>query len=129
MGCEWKAALNVNWDSLSAGQSDNGWRPLSALPTGIRLVDTAISSNPPSALQPAAAPVSDKAAKPSTAGAVAAPATAAPSATVTLSPAAQAAQEASETPEQTAREARGNDRQAQQLVAKQAAVAKMYAGA
>ncbi len=41
---------------------------------------------------------------------------------LTLSPAAQDAQEASETPEQTAREARGNDRQAQRLVAKQAAV-------
>lgn len=59
-----------------------------------------------------------------------APAAAAPpSTTVTLSASAQAAQEASETPAQTAREARGNDRQAQQLVAKQAAVAKMYAGA
>jgi len=44
-----------------------------------------------------------------------------------LSPAAQAAQEASETPEQTAREARGNDHQAQKLVAKQAELAKMYA--
>jgi hypothetical protein len=52
----------------------------------------------------------------------------APAAIVTLSPAAQAAQEAAETPQETAREARGNDRQAQQLVAKQAAVAKMYAG-
>lgn len=94
-----------------------------------RLMDTAISSNPPSAIQPAAAPVADKVTKQGTAGAAAAPATPTPSATVTLSPAAQAAQEASETPEQTAREARGNDRQAQRLVAKQAAVAKMYAGA
>jgi hypothetical protein len=59
----------------------------------------------------------------------AAPAPSAPqsSATVTLSPAAQAAQEASETPEETAREAHGNDHQAQQLVAKQAALARMYA--
>ena len=56
-----------------------------------------------------------------------APAAPQASTTVTLSPAAQAAQEAAETPQQTAREARGNDQQARQLVAKQAALEKMYA--
>ena len=48
--------------------------------------------------------------------------------TVTISPAAQAAQEASETHAQTAQEARGNDIQAKNLVAKQAAAAKAYSG-
>jgi hypothetical protein len=56
------------------------------------------------------------------------PAATAPSTTVTISAAAQAAQEAAETPAQTAQEARGNDRQAQRLVAKQQAAAKAYSG-
>ena len=93
-------------------------------------MDTSISSTSPSTAQPPVASVTDGASKPDpTPGReVAAPAAPQSSTTVTLSPAAQAAQEAAETPEQTAREARGNDRQAQQLVAKQAAVSKMYAG-
>ena len=93
-------------------------------------MDTSLSTMPPSTVQPPVASVSDGASKPQSAPdrQVAAPAGPPSSTTVILSPAAQAAQEAAETPEQTAREARGNDRQAQQLVAKQAAVAKMYAG-
>ena len=115
--------------SVSADCSDNSCRPIKALRTGRHLVDTSISSTPASTAQAPVTSVNDGASKPepksdrdgATRGAPAS------SATVTLSPAAQAAQEAAETPEQTAREARGNDRQAQQLVAKQAAVAKMYA--
>lgn len=46
--------------------------------------------------------------------------------TVVISAAAQAAQEAAETPAQTAQEARGNDRQAQKLLAKEEAAIKAY---
>ena len=116
--------------SVSADCSDNSCRPIKALRTGRHLVDTSISSTPASTAQARVASASDGASrpkpKPDRDGAT--PAAPASSTTVTLSPAVQAAQEAAETPEQTAREARGNDRQAQQLVAKQAAVAKMYAG-
>ena len=47
--------------------------------------------------------------------------------TTTISAAAQAlAKEAAETPAQTAQEAQGNDRQAQRLIAQQAAARKAY---
>lgn len=92
-------------------------------------MDTSIPRSSPSPAQPASAMTIGKGEMRKTAEAAPSPAAAAPSTAVTLSPAAQAAQEASETPEQTAREARGNDRQAQQLVAKQVAVAKMYGSA
>ncbi len=89
-----------------------------------------ISTPPPSTTSATGPTVKDATSTPDSrpADKVKATAASAPAAIVTLSPAAQAAQEAAETPQQTAREARGNDRQAQQLVAKQAAVAKMYAG-
>lgn len=44
-----------------------------------------------------------------------------PSATVSISPAAAALQEATETPNQTAKEARSGDQQAKRLLAKEAA--------
>jgi hypothetical protein len=99
--------------------------------TGHQFVDTSISSTPPPAAPAPVASASNGASKPDPmqGGETATPAASPSSTTVTLSPAAQAAQESSETPEQTAREARGNDRQAQQLVARQDAVAKMYAAA
>jgi hypothetical protein len=54
----------------------------------------------------------------------------APATSATISPAALAAlatsKEAAETPAQTAQEARGNDHQAQRLLAKEAAARKAY---
>lgn len=59
----------------------------------------------------------------------AAASTDAPAATTTVtisSAASRAAQEASESPAQTAKEAQANDPQAKRLVAKQAAMVKLY---
>ncbi len=91
--------------------------------TGSHLVSPSISTPPCPPRQPRAPPVKDTASTPDSrpADKVKSIAASAPAAIVTLSPAAQAAQEAAETPQEAARDARGKDRQAQQLVAKQAA--------
>lgn len=83
---------------------------------------------PPGARPPDAMRSSTRSASPKSEGASEPHRAAASGATTaTISAAAQAlAKEAAETPAQTAREAQGNDHQAQRLLAKQAAAQKAY---
>ena len=78
-------------------------------------MDNSISDATPSAARPVVSSDNNGSSKPAANPdrEVAAPTARQFSATVTRFPAAQAAQGSSEAPEQTAREARGNDRQAQ----------------
>jgi hypothetical protein len=121
-----KYTVNTCFVSLILQDADN------RISCGICQAEGFTMTNPVGAPSPVTAPPAPTATKKedqkATAPANAPAAPAGPSVQVQISPAAQAAQEASETPTQTAQEARGNDNQAKHLLAREQAAVKAYSG-